>query len=173
MEAVEPEVLADDPELLDKGLDRPQRRVVREVGLSTAELVVEDRPPAGLGHPLEGLEVVVGGARATVKQEQRQLPLLLSVADDPVPGLVAAERDVPFGAVHGSSRGRVAYSLTRRAINDGPASSGTGCDGPDVSCGFALAAAAAGVCSVETWTRSSVSLSTLSGWWQAARWPLP
>src|SRR5437762_3064413 len=75
-------------------------RVAWTIGLSTAELVVEDRPPAGLGHPLERLEVVVRRARAAVEVQDGELPLPFAVADDPVPGLVAAEGDVALGAVH-------------------------------------------------------------------------
>src|SRR5581483_1186432 len=49
---------------------------------------------------LEWLEIVVRGAGAAMEEKQRQLAGRFAVADDPVPGLVAAERDLPLGRVH-------------------------------------------------------------------------
>jgi hypothetical protein len=91
-----------------------------------------------------------------VQVEDGQSPVALAVADDAVPRPVAAERDVALGAVQRS----LAFGTT-------------GWDGPDGSVGVADSSAAAGVCRGEAETRASVSLSTFSGWWQAARWPLP
>ena len=100
MQPVEAEMPTDDAQLLDERLDRPQGRVVREVGLSTADLVVEDHAPPALGHRLERLEVVMRPARSPVQAEERQLSLILRFADDPVPRPVLAERDVALGPLH-------------------------------------------------------------------------
>ncbi len=76
MDAVEAELAADDVELFDKRLDHPERLVVGQVGLATAELVVEDNPPASdLGECLQRLEIVMCRPGATVQEDDGQLSL--------------------------------------------------------------------------------------------------
>ena len=99
MRPVEPERVTDGADLVDERLDVPQR-LVRAARFPAADLVVEDRPPARLGHPLEGFEVVVRRSGPSVEQQERELALVLALADDPVPGLEPAERDVAVGALH-------------------------------------------------------------------------
>src|SRR5207302_8063614 len=97
VDALEAERLAHGAELVDEELDRPERRIVGEIGLPAAELVVEDRAAAGLGHPLQRLEIVVRPAWASVQQEERRLARLLALSDDAVPRAVAPEGDEALG----------------------------------------------------------------------------
>src|SRR5947209_15930300 len=131
-------------DLVDEGLDCPQGGVVRQVGFSTAELVVEDRAPAGRSHCLERLEIVMRPAGAAVQIEDRQLPFGLAVSDDAVPRFVAPEGDVPLVVVH-------------PLWGDG-----TGCEGPDGSVGTADSSAACGVWRSETDTCRTGALPPVS-----------
>lgn len=93
MEPVETERLAHGLQLLDEGRDRPQRRIVRPVGVSAAELVVEDHPPPLPGERPQHLERSVRPARAAVQAEKRPPAGLLSIADDLVPRLPLAKTE--------------------------------------------------------------------------------
>ena len=153
MDSVETELAAHDAHLVDERLDGPQR-LVCAIRFPAAELVVEDRAAPRLCERLERLEVVVRPAGPAVQQDDRKLPLVLAFPDDAIPRPVTAERDETFGQLDHSEVG-------------------TGCEGPDGSFGFARSSASAGVCRADTRARWSVASSTLSGWWQAARCPLP
>ena len=92
MDPLEPEPVADALHLLDEGLDRPERRVVRPRGLAAAELVEEDDAP-----PLLASGASASAARASRRGrragEQRQPPRFLAVAEDEVGRLPVAERE--------------------------------------------------------------------------------
>src|SRR5919198_181222 len=94
--SLEPKLAPDDPDLVDEQLDGVHGCVVWQVRLPAAELVVEDRAPARARERLERLQVVVRAARTAVQKQDRELSLLLAVADDAVPGLEAAERQAAF-----------------------------------------------------------------------------
>ncbi len=67
MDPVEPELAPDHVELVDERLDDPERIVIGQVGLATADLVVEeDLPASDFRKCLERLEIVVRSAGATV-----------------------------------------------------------------------------------------------------------
>jgi len=95
VDAVEPQRLADRADLLDEQLDRPVERLRRRRRLTAADLVVEHRPPAGVGKTEERLYVVVRAARAAVEAERRQLAHL-GRARLAVPRVEAAVRDAPL-----------------------------------------------------------------------------
>ena len=66
MDAVEPERAPNHVELFDERLDHPERIVFGQVGLATADLVVEDDPAARLGECLQRLEIVMCSPGPTV-----------------------------------------------------------------------------------------------------------
>src|SRR6266576_4624852 len=102
MDAVEPERVPNHVELFDERLDDPERIVFGEVGLATADLVVEDDSPASrFCECLQGLEIVMCRPGATVQQDDGQLSVRLVVADNAVPRPVAAEGNKALVRVHG------------------------------------------------------------------------
>ena len=100
MDPLEPETLTHRTELLDKGLDRPEGRVVRLVRVAAAELVVVDDTAPLLRQRVEPLERVVRAPGAAVQGEQRHPAGLLTFARDAVPRLVLLERQPAFHAAH-------------------------------------------------------------------------
>jgi hypothetical protein len=100
VDALEAEGVADRIDLVDEQLWRPDRRVVLRVDRRVAgpELVVEhDLPLVGQG--LVRLHVQPVRAGPAVQAEERDRIAAVG-ADRPVPRLVAAERDPPFGHRH-------------------------------------------------------------------------
>jgi hypothetical protein len=100
MNPVEVEHVTNRPHLREEQLERPELRIVGPVGAAAPELVVHDNAPAFQGQPLQRLEVVVRRAWPAVEAEERHAILR---ADVSVPGVVAAERDAPFGLPHKTS----------------------------------------------------------------------
>ena len=94
MDAVEPERVPHGLHLGDEELERPERVVVGPVGVAAAELVVPDELPAR-GERLEPLVVGRRRAGAAVQAQQRERAGG-ALADDAVPGAVAAKRDEAF-----------------------------------------------------------------------------
>src|SRR5712664_2991311 len=83
MDVVEPEHAANHVELFDERLDDPERIVFRQVGLATADLVVEDDSPASrFRECLQRLEIIVCRPGTTVQENDGQLPFRLFVADN-------------------------------------------------------------------------------------------
>src|SRR6266545_1558899 len=100
VDPVEPELAPDGADLVHEQLDRVEGRILGEIGLPAAELVVEDRAPARPGERLERLEVVMRRTRPAVEEQHGELPSLLRVADDAVPDLVAAKGQPPLDRAH-------------------------------------------------------------------------
>ena len=98
MDPLQPEPLAQVVELLDEGLDDPQREVVRAVGDAAAELVVEDDAPPLLCERGQPLERVVRASRSAMQTDERQPPGRLAVPEDPIGRTELAEREP---ALHG------------------------------------------------------------------------
>src|SRR5438128_1386312 len=91
MDAVEPERAPNHVELFDERLDDPERIVFRQVGLATADLVVEDNSPASrFRECLQRLEIIVCRSGATVQEDDGQLSVRLVVADNAGPRAGAA-----------------------------------------------------------------------------------
>ena len=106
MQPLETEALAHRPELLEEGLERPERRVVRLVGIAPAELVVEDDAPTLLGQGPEPFERIVRAPRAAVEGEERHATSMLGFAHDAVPRVVPTKRQPAFGRGHDARRQR-------------------------------------------------------------------
>ena len=98
MQPLEPERLSHRAQLLEEGVHRPERRVVRLVRVAPAELVVEDDAPPLLRQGAQALERVVRAPGPAVQREQRQATGRFHVADDAVPGLELTERKTAFHA---------------------------------------------------------------------------
>src|SRR6266498_3793654 len=71
VDPVEPELAPDGADLVHEQLDRVEGRILGEIGLPAAELVVEDRAPARPGERLERLEVVMRRTRPAVEEPAR------------------------------------------------------------------------------------------------------
>src|SRR5262245_51993189 len=78
-------------ELLDEARHRPERGVVRAVGLTAAELVVKNDLPAIVRELAEADEVTVIGARAAVQPDERHLAAPVAPAEDLVTCVVDDE----------------------------------------------------------------------------------
>ena len=106
MDPIEAQRVAYGADLRDEEVDREERRVVGQIRLPAAELVVEDRPTAGGDQRFQRLEVVVRRAWAAVEEQDGELSCVLSASDDPVPRLVAVERDPALECFGGCRHGR-------------------------------------------------------------------
>ena len=116
MDLVEPEPVAHRPELLDVGLDRPERGIVRAVGIPAPELVVVDDAPSLLRELPEPFERQMRPARPAVQTEQRQPARHFAVAEDDAVRLPVPETK-PAGLRHRPGR------LTQSIVQVSPACS--------------------------------------------------
>jgi len=96
MDALQPERLANDADLLDEQLRRPHRRVVLSLDrrVARSELIVEHDPPL-VRQRLVRLHVQPVRTWAAVQAEQRDRIAVLR-PDRAPPGLVAVERNPSF-----------------------------------------------------------------------------
>jgi hypothetical protein len=93
----------------DETLDRPERLVMRAIGFSRAELVVEyDRP--FLAQYAQRFQVIVGETGAAVNRDERYR---VAVADDFVPDLAAGDIDVALFHRTSERKLRVVFRVTR------------------------------------------------------------
>jgi hypothetical protein len=104
VDPVEPERLPDRPQLVEEELDGPEIRVVRPVGGTAPELVVDHEPPPVLRKLLERLEIPVARPGTAVEADERNAAIGPDVA---VPGMEPAKRDAPLHDSHGRSGSRI------------------------------------------------------------------
>jgi hypothetical protein len=98
----EPELVAEGGQLGQEDADAPLDPL-GPVGAPAAELVVEGDGTPALGQPLQGLEVVMRRAGAAVEAEER-VAAVPALPDDPVPGSMPVEDDVPLPSLQPQPR---------------------------------------------------------------------
>jgi hypothetical protein len=74
MHPVEPDAFPNGSHLVNEGVHDPQRRIIRMIGLSATELVVEDDRSTLVGQSCQVFQIVVRKTWSAMENQQRKLP---------------------------------------------------------------------------------------------------
>jgi hypothetical protein len=83
--------------LIHKERHVPHRRIVRPVGVSAAQLVIEDNRTTGLGQPVKGFQALMGHRPAMDQEDGKHARLCLGhVPDHAIPCAISTKGNESF-----------------------------------------------------------------------------